>query len=356
MSRSTGMPNSQLKVGWESPSNIALIKYWGKYGDQLPRNASVSFTLNTAATRTFATWSPIADHETSGISFLFEGKENPAFQARIEIFLNKIRHVHFPFLESGLLCIESSNSFPHSSGIASSASAMSALALCLCDIENTLAGNNTFSDTFYRKVSLIARLGSGSACRSVYPMMAVWGVHPTLPESSEEWATDISPEIHPVFHTFHDDILIISPDEKSVSSTAGHKLMEKNPYAAPRYEQAGLRLTLLLEALRDGDVATFGKITEDEALTLHALMMCSDPAYILMEEGSLSVIKQIKKFRKQTNIPVFFTLDAGPNVHILYPDEFESQVSTFIINELKPYCNNGKIIRDKVGTGPKKII
>ena len=65
--------------------------------------------------------------------------------------------------------------------------------------------------------------------------------------------------------------------------------------------------------------------------------------------------KKIKQFREQTSIPVFFTLDAGPNVHVLYPDEVESQVNAFIQNELKPYCNEGRIIRDKVGTGPEKI-
>ncbi len=349
------MQNKSIKAGWESPSNIALVKYWGKFGNQLPRNPSVSFTLSTAVTRTFVTWTEHDNNDKTEVSFLFEGKQNPAFQSRIEKFLDKIIDIHFPHLVNGHFYIETSNSFPHSSGIASSASAMSALALCLCDLENVLSGNSVYTERFYRKSSVIARLGSGSACRSVYPLMAVWGSDPTLSESSEEWATDIGAEIHPVFHTFHDDILIISPNEKSVSSTAGHQLMENNPYAPARYSQARLRLSALLTALREGDLDTFGKITEDEALTLHALMMCSDPAYILMEEGSLAVIKKIQKFRIETGVPIWFTLDAGPNVHILYPSEAEQKVSNFIINELKPYCHEGRIIRDKVGTGPKKI-
>lgn len=355
MSSSTEIQNNSIKTGWESPSNIALVKYWGKYGSQLPRNPSVSFTLSTAATRTFVTWKKNESHNKIEVYFHFEGKQNKAFQSRIEKFLDKIIDNHFPHLQNGIFHIETSNSFPHSSGIASSASAMSALALCLCDLENVLSGNSVYTETFYRKSSVIARLGSGSACRSVYPLMAVWGYDPTLLESSEEWATEIGPEIHPVFHTFHDDILIISPKEKSVSSTAGHQLMENNPYAPARYAQARLRLTALLTALREGDLTIFGKITEEEALTLHALMMCSDPAYILMEEGSLSVIKKIQQFRKDTGIPIWFTLDAGPNVHVLYPNDVEAKVSNFIINELKPYCHEGKIIRDKVGTGPKKI-
>lgn len=347
--------DNSIKTGWESPSNIALIKYWGKYGQQLPRNPSVSFTLHTAATRTFVTWTPDRTLEKPSVTLLFEGVQNEAFRQRMAKFLESITEKHFPSLRHGQIDIETSNSFPHSSGIASSASAMSAIALCLCDIENTLNGNTIFNDVIYRKASFIARLGSGSACRSIYPLMAVWGTEPSVSESSDEWAIGIGSEIHPVFQTFHDDILIISPKEKSVSSSAGHQLMENNPYSTARYDQAKARLSRLLSALRDGDLDTFGKIAEDEALTLHALMMCSDPSYILMEEGSLSVINKIRRFRNETAIPIWFTLDAGPNVHVLYPNEAESSVIPFIMNELKPFCHEGKIIRDRVGSGPTKL-
>ena len=356
MSNSIAQSNNQIHVGWESPSNIALVKYWGKYGRQLPRNASVSFTLNTAASRTFVGLDGNNVSSQIEIDFTFEGKQNDTFTTRIEKFLSSIADKYFPFLREYKLKIDSSNSFPHSSGIASSASGMSALALCLCDIEYQLGSIQERDDAFFQKASLIARLGSGSASRSVYGTMAVWGQHPNVLASSDEYAVDIAANVHPVFRTFRNNILIISAKEKSVSSTAGHHLMEGNPFASARYTQANDRLSSLLVALANGDLATIGKITEDEALTLHALMMCSDPSYILMEEGSLSVINKIKAFRKQTNIPVYFTLDAGPNVHVLYPSEFEAQVSPFIHSELKPYCHEGKIIKDSVGPGPKKIL
>jgi len=355
MSNSTVLTNNLIKVGWESPSNIALIKYWGKHGRQLPRNASISFTLSAAASRTFVALESKKTDENIEITFSFEGNENKQFTIRIEKFLTKIAE-YFPFLEHYRINIESSNSFPHSSGIASSASGLSALALCLCDIEYQLGNKNVRDAAFYRKASFIARLGSGSASRSVFGGLAVWGQHIDVVESSDEYAVSVTKEIHPIFHTFHNDILIISAEEKSVSSTAGHNLMEGNPYAQARYNQANERLTKLLKALKSGDINTFGKITEDEALTLHALMMCSDPSYILMEEGSLSVIKKIKDFRAKTGIPVYFTLDAGPNVHVLYPAENEVEVSQFIISELKPFCHQGRIIRDKVGSGPEKIL
>lgn len=354
MSSSTEI-KSNLTTGWESPSNIALVKYWGKHGRQLPNNASVSFTLSQAATRTFVSLENKKSEDAIEVEFSFEGKSNISFASKIVKFFSSIADDYFPFLKDYRMVIESSNSFPHSSGIASSASSMSALALCLCDLENQINGDVTFNETFYNKASLVSRLGSGSAARSVFGHAAVWGKHDHVVGSSDEFAVGVEAQLHPVFKTIQNDILIISADEKSVSSTAGHALMDGNPYADVRYHQANDRLATIMVALKEGDLATFGKITEDEALTLHALMMCSDPSYILMEEGSLSVIKKIKQFREKTGIPVYFTLDAGPNVHVLYPQAYEMEVSQFIISELKPFCHQGKIIRDKVGIGPKKI-
>lgn len=356
MSNSTEVKNNIIKVGWECPSNIALVKYWGKYGRQLPCNSSISFTLSHAATRTFMTLGDEHSQHSPKVNFTFEGNENAAFQGRIEKFLASISE-YFPFVLTHQLTIDSSNSFPHSSGIASSASGMGALALCLCDIDDQLNKRAVYNDDFYHRSSIIARLGSGSASRSVFGVMATWGKHQSIIGSSDEYAVPMAASVHPKFHTFHDDILIISPKEKSVSSSAGHHLMEGNPYAAARYKQAGERMRQLLSSLHTGDLDTFGKITEDEALTLHALMMCSDPSYILMEPNSLLVIKKIKQFRAESGLPVYFTLDAGPNVHVLYPDQYEVEINHFIISELKPLCHEGKIIRDKVNIqGPSKLI
>lgn len=141
-----------MKYTWRSPSNIALVKYWGKHGIQLPRNSSISFTLSNAYSETSIEFTKKnTDNNKIEIDFLFEGKKNEAFQKRIEKFLNSIVS-HFPFITSLNLQISSTNSFPHSTGIASSASAMSALALGLCSIENELTG------TFMIKKILCVRL------------------------------------------------------------------------------------------------------------------------------------------------------------------------------------------------------
>lgn len=341
------------QVGWRSPSNIALVKYWGKYGNQLPQNPSISFTLSQAFTETIINYKSKEGSSELSIDFSFEGKVNDAFQKRIEGFLKK-NSEEFKSLDKLHLNIKSKNSFPHSSGIASSASSMSSLALGLCSIENQLLDKPTGGPEFLRRVSHISRLASGSACRSVYPMMAAWGDIPTVEGSQNEYAVELN-HVHPVFKDFHDDILIVSREQKSVSSSAGHQLMDNNVYATARYQQAHDRCKDLYAALKSGDVETVGTIVEDEALTLHALMMCSNPSFILMKPNSLEIISRIKEFRVKHKLPVFFTLDAGPNIHVLYPDNIAPQIKEFIDAELLPLCEGNRVIRDIVGNGPEEI-
>lgn len=349
----SSLSSSQSIVSWRSPSNIAIVKYWGKHGVQLPRNPSVSFTLDAAHTDTKVTFlkKKQQDQEIS-IDFHFEGEANEVFASKIVKFFDGLDS-EFSFLRDYDFKIESSNSFPHSSGIASSASAMSALALCLCSIEKILTGWPSDSKDFLEKASHIARLGSGSAARSVYPEVASWGTHSEIENSSDLKAKAFGNQLHASFKGYHDDILIVSADEKSVSSRAGHALMEGNPFAAVRYEQANRNMSATIEALKTGDILKFGEILEEEAMTLHALMMCSDPSYILMKAGTLAVIDKVRAFREETYLPLYFTLDAGPNVHLLYPDEVADQIWPFIEKELVPHCVDGKIIRDRVGAGPR---
>lgn len=340
---------------WKSPSNIALVKYWGKYGTQLPQNASVSFTLDHAYTETSVAYSSKSSESPDiSIGFQFEGKQNPKFEEKIYRFLSSVTD-YFPFLKELHLEIESKNSFPHSTGIASSASSMSALALCLCQIERNEYNLLKSDEDFFQKASVIARLGSGSACRSVYPYLGMWGHLEEIPLSSNEYAVPVYQHLHPVFKSFRDSILIVSADEKSVSSRAGHALMIGNPYAEARYQQANIHVVQILEAMKKGDVAQWGNIVEKEALTLHALMMASEPPYILMHPNTLKVIEKIRAFRKEYEIPVYFTLDAGPNVHILYPDNVKDKVISYIEKELVSLCENDRVIHDQVGLGPVKI-
>lgn len=340
------------KITWRSSSNIAIIKYWGKHGIQLPRNPSISFTLNNAFTEMTLEYreKEVLDDKIT-LEFEFEERDKiEKFRQKIVAFLASQLPV-FPFLPELELKITSSNSFPHSAGIASSASSMSALALCLCSLENDYLGYNTEGADFLQKASYLARLASGSACRSVYPTMAVWGECKDVKGSSDAYAVGFEEEIHGVFTSYHDDILIAATGEKSVSSRMGHGLMNDNPYAPARYQQANERMSRLIAALKVGDVETFGQIAEDEAMTLHALMMTTSPWFTLLKPNTLKMIEILRGWRETTKVPAYFSLDAGPNLHLLYPDAFEKEVKELINNELKQYCENERVIFDTVGQG-----
>lgn len=349
----------QGKVGWTSPSNIALVKYWGKKGKQIPQNPSISFTLSECRSETLVTFEKA---DRFSFRFFFEGQENPAFGAKIEKFLLDYQ-AFFPFINQLNLKVESRNTFPHSSGIASSASSMSAFVMCLMEMESLLVGPSALrqaqgpSGTLdLCKASYFSRLASGSAARSVFPKMALWGATPYYKGSSDEYAVSLADDIHPIFKTYHDSILIVSGETKSVSSRAGHALMEGNPYAPARYAQANENIKNLLAALKWGDLDTFINITESEALQLHALMMCSNPSFILMKPNTLRIIEKVRTFRNEAQIPLCFTLDAGPNVHLLYPENEAEKVEGFIKGELVTYCNQDRWIADHVGDGPQKLL
>ena len=343
----------QGRVGWRSPSNIALVKYWGKKGKQLPQNPSISFTLSECCTETYVQYEK-AEH--FGFKFFFDGQESPAFGAKIEKFLLD-NQAFFPFINQLHLTVESRNTFPHSSGIASSASSMSAFVMCLMEIERSLSlSKGRPIDLDLQKASYFSRLASGSASRSVYPKMALWGATEAYEGSSDEYAVSLENDIHPIFKTYRDSILIVSGETKSVSSRAGHGLMECNPYAPARYAQANENIKNLLAALKSGDLETFINITESEALQLHALMMCSNPSFILMKPNTLNLINEIREFRAETKIPICFTLDAGPNVHLLYPNSEAEKVEYYIKNVLADYCDHERWMGDHVGDGPKSLL
>jgi diphosphomevalonate decarboxylase len=343
------------EIVWRSPSNIAIVKYWGKHGVQLPRNPSISLTLENCRSETLLQYDAKETPSNDiSLDFYFDGALNETFGAKTKAFFESLDDI-FPFLKQLHFTIHSGNSFPHSSGIASSASGMSALALSLCSLEDKLFGTLEDPLAFDQKASFLARLGSGSASRSIYPHLAVWGQTGEIEGSSDLYATPYSDQTHEIFKGLHDAIMLVSKAEKSVSSRAGHRLMEGNPYADSRYQQAKQRIHDLIYILKAGDMEAFGAIAESEALTLHALMMSSNPSYILMRPNTLRMIELIRDYRAQTKQAVYFSLDAGPNIHLLYPDDIKEQVQLFIDEQLEPLCENRQWIKDWVGEGPVQL-
>jgi diphosphomevalonate decarboxylase len=132
--------------------------------------------------------------------------------------------------------------------------------------------------------------------------------------------------------------------------------MHNHPYAYTRFAQAHENLDKLTAIFESGNIEEFIKVVESEALTLHAMMMTSMPYFILMKPNTLQIINAIWKFRNETKIPVCFTLDAGANVHVLYPKNVNDKVLQFIKNELVGFCQNGQYICDEIGTGSQLTI
>ena len=334
---------------WSAPSNIALVKYWGKKDNQIPANPSVSFTLNNCKTITKLAFAKKVKEDSFSFDLLFEGKPKEDFKPKIQKFLERIE-IYLPFLKEYHFTIDTENTFPHSSGIASSASGMAALAMNLMRLEKELNPDMT-EDYFYQKASMLARLGSGSACRSVKGEVVVWGNHTNIAGSSDLFGVEFPYTIHDNFKNFQDTILLVDKGEKQVSSTVGHDLMHDHPYAERRFAQAHENLDKLIAIFESGDLEEFIKVVESEALTLHAMMMTSMPYFILMKPNTLEIINAIWKFRNATKIPVCFTLDAGANVHVLYPNKDKEIVLQFIQSELVGYCQNGQYICDQIGSG-----
>jgi diphosphomevalonate decarboxylase len=338
---------------WSAPSNIALVKYWGKKENQIPANPSVSFTLNNCKTITKLGFDKKENSASFSFDLLFEGKPKEDFKPKIRKFLERIE-VYLPFLKDYHFTIDTQNTFPHSSGIASSASGMAALAMNFMSLEKELNPEMT-DEYFYQKASFLARLGSGSACRSVKGNVVVWGNQKNIKGSTDLFGVEFPYTIHENFDHYQDTILLVDKGEKQVSSTIGHDLMHHHPYAERRFTQAHENLDQLIAIFESGNLEEFIKIVESEALTLHAMMMTSMPYFILMKPNTLQIINAIWKFRNETKIPVCFTLDAGANVHVLYPKSVTDKVLQFINNELVGYCQNGHYICDEIGNGAIKL-
>lgn len=343
----------RITTKWQSPSNIAIVKYWGKKENQIPANPSISFTLDSVYTTMEMILEPKKSNEAIEVEFYFDNKPNKSFEPKI-IHLLSQASIQFDWILKYRIIIYSSNNFPHGTGIASSASSMSALSLCICDISKKLEYKFQFND-FYLESSYWSRIGSGSACRSIFGGFVSWGKSDCIEDSSDLFASPLK-TIHPNFEEIFDYVLIADGSEKSVSSTKGHAMLNEHWYAEKRYEEANLNTCRLMECLKNGDRETFGQIAEKEALSLHAMMLTSNPGYFLVKANTLKIIEKIREFRNKNKVPLFFTLDAGPNVHLLFfKDNFEL-IDNWVKKELVVYCSNQEYFCNKIGNGPKKII
>lgn len=334
---------------WSAPSNIAFVKYWGKKGIQEPLNSNLSGTLDKCRTNTTLSF----EKGEFGVNLFFHGQRNEAFEKKVYHKIAKTISKEFPKILNYKLSIYSENTFPHSCGIASSASFYASLSLCLTELEFELSNQSvfkneeSFSHEFLERASFFARLGSGSASRSLYPGVATWEYESPANAKKLE-------EINDNFKEVDDFICLIDSSEKSVSSTLGHSMMDDHPYKELRILQANENFSICSKALQTGDWSSFIRVVEEEANSLHALMMTSRPAFILLKPNTLSLIEAFKLWRECNQANACYTIDAGPNLHFLV-DRQHSEIFKIFIENNTHLLEDGKYIHDQIGGDIKKI-
>lgn len=292
--------------------NIALIKYWGDLDVDLhiPVNSSISMNLDGLFTRTTVTYSS----EITRDDLFIDGQPaSEIAQKRVEYFLDRFRKI---YKISGYFQIESASNFPINAGIASSASAFAALSLAVTD-----ACGLSLSEA---DLSRLARLGSGSACRSIPGGFVEWQAGYNH-ESS--FAFSIASPSH---WCLVDCIAIVDTEEKETSSRQGHELAQSSPLQQARIMNADQRLDECRFAIMSRDFDLLARVVELDSNMMHAVMMTSNPPLLYWKPATISIMKSVIEWR-MAGIPVCYTVDAGANVHVLC----EAENSGAILNQLK---------------------
>jgi diphosphomevalonate decarboxylase len=291
--------------------NIALIKYWGDRDPRLrlPSNGSISMNLAGLYTRTMITFDP--SFQTDALVLNGYPLKGQALN-RVSGLLAQVRHMA-GFHQYAQ--VTSENNFPTGAGIASSASAFAALALAAA-----VAVGLSLDE---KQLSRLARIGSGSACRSVPGGFVEWQLG-TGDEDS--YAYSIAAPEH---WALADCIALISQEHKDVSSREGHILADSSPLQAARLADTPRRLSLCRQALRERDFTLLAEVAEMDCLLMHAVMQTSTPRLLYWQPATLAVMQAVADWRR-SGVPAFFTIDAGPNVHVFCPEEHVLQVEALL--------------------------
>lgn len=294
-------------------ANIAFLKYWGNRDPELnlPMNSSLSLTLGELLTQTAVEFSPALVQDEVQINDI---EPDPASYQRIVAHLDRLRGrkgINFRAR------VRSRNNFPAGAGLASSASGFAALTVAAAQAL-TLAADE-------RELSRLARLGSGSAARSIFGGYVEW----VAGESHESsYAQQIAPPGH---WEIIDLIAIVSTEQKEASSRDGHRLAPTSPLYPARLASVPQALAQMKDAILSRNFSLLGPLVEAEALSLHAIMMTSQPSLIYWTPETVTVIKAVQAWRKE-GLAAYFTLDAGPNVHVLTLPQYAEEVRSRLLH------------------------
>lgn len=288
----------------KAPSNIALIKYMGKKNGNIPNNISLSYTLEKFTTEVT----------------LEECLENDIFsnslglsEVEIQRFLSHLAYIKDLTDFKGYFRITSSNNFPRSAGVASSASSFAALTKC---VFNAISDIKNISIPSVHDMSAISRLGSGSSCRSFFSPWSVW---------QAEKAESINISINELLH----DLVLVDNGLKKISSSDAHRLVQTSLLIDGRDNRAKNRFDRLLYALNNNQWEVAYQVCWEEFSDMHALFETSAPHFSYFTKETIFVLSKVKDFWKNNNDGPLVTVDAGPNVHLLWRGNGEYLRSSF---------------------------
>jgi diphosphomevalonate decarboxylase len=317
-----------------APSNIAFVKYWGKKAKQSPANASLSMTLAKLGTQTKVEVSP------SGVQhrFFFEGREY--FPS--ESFAQKsYRHLKFLSEHTGFkskLRIESANLMPHSAGLASSASSMAALTLAALAAWTESKSLEELSAKGFDLLSMaqLSRMASGSSSRSFFGGYVKWNEDNTIEQTYTASAWRL-----------HDVVVLVKKDAKKLSSSEGHERAPSSPFFRIRKSAVPEWLSRCNAAIATRNISRLGETLEEDALMMHSVMATSSPSHTYLEAATVAIIEWLRGLRIREQAPVYFTLDAGPNVHLIVEPAYLSTLLQHLSHDFSQY----EVIVDEVGNG-----
>jgi diphosphomevalonate decarboxylase len=283
--------------------NIAFIKYWGNRDQalRLPSTGSISMNLDGLFTRTTVTFSASLKADSLRIS---NRPVTGLGLERVSLFLDLVRQMAGMNERAGVV---SENNFPSGTGIASSASAFAALALAASRAAGIIL--------MQRELSRLARRGSGSASRSIPGGFVEWYMGD---DDTDSYAESIAPPEH---WDLVDCVTIVSTEHKKTGSAAGHPLAPTSPLQATRVADAPRRLDLCRRAILERDFDALAAIVELDSDMMHAVMMTSTPGLFYWKPASVTVMEAVREWRAG-GIPVCYTVDAGPNIHVICPREY----------------------------------
>ena len=299
-------------------TNIALVKYWGKKDQELiiPQTDSLSLTLNEFYTTTTVNFD---NHLTSDLVAIDQQTLSKKEAKKVVHVLDIVRQL------SGIKAfarVESINHVPTAAGLASSASAFAALA----GAASTAAGLNLSS----RDLSRLARRGSGSATRSIYGGLVEW----------QKGIDDASSFAQPILENVDFPIemlaVLVDTKKKKVSSRSGmQSSVETSPYYDAWRQVVANDMIAIKQAIKAKDIDQIGHIAEENALRMHALTFSADPGFTYFNGETLTIIKAVEDLRNQ-GINCYYTMDAGPNVKVIYDRENRSKIVEKLSNIVGP--------------------